>query len=314
MSKREVVRLPVLPPQREKISYSEWMMFRTNCEWRWYLDYVLGIRRNDESVALSFGTVVHETLEFLLLSDRSTRPSIDEAVAHFRLGLEKALMNLYSIKALPFGPWPEDHPHTPWALELSGERIIRAIPTVPDLWEAEVVALEFELDDELSRADGDVRFRGFVDFLATVKDRNGRLVFIVGDFKTCKWGWPRPKKEDPDVLAQPRLYKHFICKRFGVDPKRVRTFFFLMKKEPGRKDPMTVEPLRIPSSERDISQTIDAMQADITRMRGGVYERRRFDDAGRPNCMKPWGMCPHYDTEACPSSPEVDQALAGASS
>lgn len=297
---KEIVRLPVVQP-REKISYSEWQLFRSQCQWRWYLDYVEKHRMGDRSMALEFGTAMHATIERLLDPVVDRRISVDDAVWLFAMLIDRAVGELTVLGWIQHGPWmesPDGSPvpsDSPAYLKVAGERLIRAIPTVPELANATVVRLELEIDDELARTDAPIRYRGFIDLLLTLRDGHGRLIFLLGDFKTCKWGWPYQKREDEDVLAQVRLYKHFLCKRLGIDPKLVRTYYFLMKKEPRKSDKMgVIEPLRVSSSERDIKNTLEAIQGDVTRMRSGVYERNR------DNCVKPWGACPYYDTELCP--------------
>lgn len=286
------IRLPVVE-SRNKISFSEWMSFRDNCEMRWYLDYVKEFRKKDESIALDFGSDMHSTIEILLNKDKSKRCSLDEAINIFEDKLNTSINKLTDIKAMHYGPWQEDDKDAPHNLLEAGKRILKYIPSVVDIFESEIVELEYKLDDSLSRSDGDIRFVGFIDFITLIKDKRGKPVLILGDFKTCKWGWPKNKKEDPNVLAQVRLYKHFFCKKTGLDPKKVRTYFFLLKKTPGKKDQQIIEPIRVSSSERDISNTIEMMQKDITKMRSGILNKNT------KSCSKPWGMCPYYNTEHC---------------
>jgi hypothetical protein len=297
-SVREVVRLPVVVP-REKISYSEWQLFRSNCQWRWHLEYAEGHKIPDQSIALEFGTAMHESIEDLLNPSLDKRVSVDEAVLLFRERLLVANEMLTEKKFASYGPWMEDKPSdSPFYLADQGEKLLRAISSVPEFKDSKVVKIEMEIDDVLERDDSPIRYRGFIDILVALKDKRGKLIFIVGDFKTCKWGWPWQKKEDENVLAQVRLYKHYLCKKIGVDPKLVRTYYFLLKKAPGKKDTQLIESFRVSSSERDIQMTLNEIQSDITKMRAGVYEKNG------DSCSKPWGMCPHYDTERCPGKIE----------
>lgn len=295
---REIVRLPVVNP-REKISYSEWQLFRSQCQWRWHLEYAEKHKMGDRSIALEFGTAMHAVFELYLHPVVDRRITVEQSVWLFHMKIDQAVESLMAAGFAQYGPWREtdgevDPGDSPAYLKIAGARLIRAIAGVPEFRDSTVVRLEYEIDDVLERTDAPIRYRGFIDLLLTLKDGHGRLISIIGDLKTCKWGWPYQKKQDPDVLAQVRLYKHFFCKKLGIDPKLVRTHFFLMKKSPRKKDPDVIETLRVPSSERDIKNTLEAIQGDITRMRAGVYEKNR------DNCVKPWGLCPHYDTERCP--------------
>lgn len=296
---KEVVRLPIVPPAREKISYSEWQLFRSNCQWRWYLEYVKKLKMGDRSIALEFGTAIGTTLEQYLNPDVSKRISIDDAVLLFHAKMDLAVESLTEAKYIAYGPWPLDtngepqQGDSPEYLKMAGERILRAIGSVSELTDCRVVSMEHEIDDVLQRSDSPIRYRGFIDILIALKDKRGKMIFIVGDFKTCKWGWPYDKQRDANVLAQVRLYKHFLCKKLNVDPKLVRTVFFLLKKAPRKNDSTIVESLQVPSSERDITMTLNSLQTDVTKMRSGVYEKN-FD-----SCSKPWGQCPYLGTEHC---------------
>ncbi len=103
-NKKETIKLHVISP-RDKISYSEWMLFRTNCEWRWHLEYAENKKIRDKSIALEFGTAMHSTLEDLLLRDKDKRISIDEAILKFTDKFWAAVESLHSSQFMKYGPW-----------------------------------------------------------------------------------------------------------------------------------------------------------------------------------------------------------------
>ncbi len=281
---------------RPHVSFSEWMGFRSGCRHRWYLDYAMGMRLNDRSIHLEFGTAMHGAIELLLSPKVESRVSLDEAVVIFRERFRAALSELHDLGFLEYGPWHE-RKHAgrhPAEIEDSGERILRDLVRLPEIAEGEVVAIEFPLYDDLERTDAPIKFKGFIDIMVRVTDRRGAAVLLIMDFKTCQWGWAVDKKSDDDTCAQPRLYKHFVCKRSDMDPKKARTHFVLLKKKP-RPNDTAVELVKVGSSENDLRKTISALQTDITRMRAGPpYEKNR------ERCFAFGSVCPHYDSEACP--------------
>jgi hypothetical protein len=293
---KPVVRLRVLPPERDRISYSEWQLFRTRCEWRWFLAYGQGLRVNDESADLSMGTAVHTAVENLL----SKKIPLEEVLTIFRSEIDSFYEKLQPYGFITYGPLrplvegaPVDRQYDPDVLYSVGEAIIRHIGTIPEFRDGTVVSMEYKLEEPIERRDAPINFKGFVDCILTLKNGRNQTVMYVMDFKTCKWGWPKSKQDDPNVRAQILIYKHMICKKTGVDPKLVRTYFVLLKKTPAKNAP-PVELIKISSSERDVAQAIEAMQSDITKMRVGVYETNPTD------CVKPWGVCPFHETRWCP--------------
>lgn len=181
----------------------------------------------------------------------------------------------------------------------AGKRILDCVDHVPEISSSTVVWNEFKLEERIGRTDGlDVTFKGFVDIVVKVQPKRGKPLLFICDFKTCSWGWPREKREDPAILAQLYLYKHFICKRFALDPKHVRTAFVLLKKRPSRPD-QAIEWAPVGSGPQPMREAIDALQADITRMSSGEYSH------DRSKCVVRFGktesVCPYYRTEHCPT-------------
>jgi hypothetical protein len=85
-----------------------------------------------------------------------------------------------------------------------------------------------------------MKFKGFIDMVIKTKDKRGNTILYICDFKTCSWGWPVEKKQDRNLQYQILLYKHFLCKKFDLDPKFVRTAFVLLKRKPGKNSPRRI--------------------------------------------------------------------------
>lgn len=280
---KEIVRLPVV--NRSHISYSEYQLF-LNCNWRWVLDYVQERRSKVQGIELSFGTAIHSTLELLKSAKKSERPSIEKAQSFFVRKLVKEHMVLKKI--------PNKKEYKLRDYITAGKNILARIDQCEQIKEGVVLWNEHELLEDIERTDDiKVKFKGYIDIAIKVTPSRGKPLLFICDFKTCSWGWTFDKKNDPQVQAQLVLYKHFVCKKFNLDPKNVRTAFILLKKKPKTPED-TVEFFSFSTGPKTMEKIMNTFQSDITRMFSGVYEKnRKF-------CKSKYGdVCPYYNTELC---------------
>lgn len=272
--------------KREKISFSEQSAWR-NCPHRWYLEHVdPGVRREIYSIDMSFGTAVHHALEHLKHRSLDKRATLDQTFTIFEV---KMFEEHEKIKSLVSRPYDLDQ------YLLFGRGILEHIDDVAELRDGEVVFNELPLYEKIDRTDGlDVSFKGFVDIVIRVKGkRGGKSLLYVCDFKTCRWGWDRKKRQDPEVHRQLFLYKHFLCKKYGLDPKDVRTAFILLKKAPPDKS-QTVEFLPISAGPVPMARAVEALQQDVGGMASGIHPKNRLA------CRSGYEPCPHIGTPLCP--------------
>lgn len=281
--------MTVVPFVRPHVSYSEWMLWR-QCQQRWKLDFVDGHRSKVVGVHMDFGTVIHGTIERLRCRRPDPALTIDDHVRSFRSSFE-ALYNEH--RPLYRDPVPTME----FFLE-AGETILRRFHECRELAEAEVVYNEHELFEPIDRSDVSLNFKGFIDMVIKTKDARGKTILYVCDFKTCSWGWGRDKRQDKDLHFQILLYKHFLCKKFDLDPKLVRTAFVLLKKRP-RKDDSPVEFLPISAGPVSVQRALDELDADIGSMNRAVTTGTFVKN--RNACINDFGeRCPHSGTDRCP--------------
>lgn len=270
------------------------MMAREQCQHRWKLDYIDGRRSPVYGVYLDFGTAIHETIELfhckkpdpiytpdnaIFLFKAKLRYLLDTNGKHYREKEQKLLRDFDFFKA--------------------GEHIIRHFDECEELRTAEVVFNEYPLYDKIDRSDDiNINFKGFIDLVIKTKAKNGDTVLYVCDFKTCSWGWTREKMDDRNKHFQILLYKHFICKKFGLDPKFVRTAFVLLKRSP-RKGDSPIAFLPISAGPVAVTRALDELNRDITelddRLKKGTLKKNR------QNCINAFGdTCPYYNnSELC---------------
>lgn len=284
---------------REKISFSEWSAWNGSCKWRWKLDYLDGHRYENPSFSFhfDFGTSVHLAIDSL--HDRKNPLTVEKAQDLFEEKFRSFVLS-NSEK------WPEDQRLGGKAFDiegsvLAGRRIVKDFSTDSLLSGLSVIATELLIESDIDREDHPIKFKGFVDYIAKGKDKRGRDVLYLLDHKTCSWGWPWAKRNDEAVLAQLRLYKHFICKERGLSSDQVRTGFNLLKRTP-KKDSSSVETLIISSGPAAMQGTLNSLNSSISEIRN----RSVYMDfpAEKSYCVDKWGKtCPYFDREdLCPRS------------
>lgn len=246
-----------------------------------------------------FGDCIHQTLERYIGPDPeipyANRLTLEEAKEFFKVMLAEGVERLKKMGL--------QKPFDPDEMVISASRILEDIPKLPEFQGATFVKNEHRLLGRLERVDGGLDFKGFIDVLFTRVNRRGQTVLYLSDYKSCSWGWGRDKRTDDDVHAQALLYKHFLCKELGLDPKLVKCGFILLKKRP-KAGELAVEYLEISSSEARRTRALESMQTDVTRMRSGRYLRNR------QSCKNKWGdVCPYLDTEHCVQLPDGEHEL-----
>ena len=69
------------------------------------------------------------------------------------------------------------------------------------------------------------KFKGFIDLIIETPDEKYHII----DWKTCS-GAGMLKRSDPMMTYQLTFYKHFWAKKHKVDPKKIETYFALLKR------------------------------------------------------------------------------------
>lgn len=264
--------------------------FANVCQHRWKLNYVDGRRSSVYSIHFDFGIAIHEALEKHLT--KKDPISVDAAIVMF---IEK-FRELYGKN--------NDKYNTPVAIKgvedlvKGGTAIIHGLDKCDELKNAEVVHNEYPLFEKIDRDDHlDVKFKGFIDIVIKTTAKNGDTVLYVCDFKTCTRGWDQDTRQDRWKHFQVFLYKHYLCKKFDLDPKYVRTAFILLKKRPPKGTP-PVEFFPVSAGPVSVQRSLDALASNITEM----YERTIAATLkkNRESCKDKFGnTCPFFNTEYC---------------
>jgi hypothetical protein len=277
--------------QLTRISFSAWLKFRNDCQFRFKLDQVDGLKSESFGINLDFGKVIHRTIELLKPTKNKTPIGYPEKYfTRIFKWLYKRHSHLYKEKDLEVDLEK---------LIESGRRILRDVQEHAELNELQVWANEYEILDVISRTDNvDIKFKGFIDCILKGKSKRGEDILWIVDFKTCSWGWDREKKQDKELQAQLLLYKYFLCKKFKINPNLVRCMFILLKKRPGKKETTSVEFYQISAGATSVQRAVDEVNKDITQI---FYKIQTNDfQKDRSKCTNQYGdKCPYLNTDKC---------------
>ena len=265
-------------------------------------EYRDGHRTQVYSKYMDFGTAIHDSLEKFKNPDSEKKLSLEDAVVYFKEKFRKIYKNTAPHEKEIFEKTKveDQKPHkAPLTKEqvdewcLVGEKILRNLHRLKELDDAQVLFVEHALMEKIDRTDDiKTKFKGFIDIVIKTKDKRGQSVIYICDYKTCSWGWDMDKKRDEKLQMQLRLYKHFFCKEFNLDPKQVRCAFILLKRTPKGDD--VADWLAVSAGPKTVKRAVDKVSIAITGMNSNNYKKNRS------NCINEYGdRCIYLDTPQC---------------
>ena len=266
------------------------MSWRNGCQWKWKLDYLDKLGSKAYRVYMDFGTCAHGAIE--KHKTRKDPISLDAAKELF----EKSFREMFALNKKNY----REREQTLSVDDFvgAGKKILDDLDSCDELRTAEVVYNEHELVIPMDRSDGiQMNFKGFIDMVIKSKDKRGNTILYIVDFKTCSWGWDGEKRQDRDLHAQLFLYKHFLCKKFDLDPKQVRTAFVLLKRRPS-KATCAVEFFPVSAGPVSVQRALDALNSDLTDMNLRIETDTL--QKNRKNCTNEYGdVCLYYKSRHC---------------
>lgn len=256
-----------MPENKPHISYSELKEWGT-CPYKHKLLHIDDLKSFNGNEYTAFGTAIHSVCEKKLLQE-----DMDEDF--FIQELEK------NIAALD-----ESNPALVEQMKEQGKKII------PDIDDALIDAFSYDYETFSSEEmlmvpiEGtEKKFKGFID--AVIKTSDGRYHIV--DWKSCSWGWNAKKRSDPMIAYQLTLYKHFWCKKHGIDPKLVDTHFALLKRTAKVNH---VEVFHVTSGPRKTDNALGL----LTRALANISKKRYIKN--KMACTAGYG-CEFYKTKHC---------------
>ena len=241
--------------KKKHISFSA-MSVWTTCPYKYKLVYIDQVG-SSYSPYLDYGSAVHDAIDTWFREEVNL---LDEFEVRFRRYVEE---NSDKYKESQKGVidielWLIQGKNTLTKIEkfLKKEYKDYAIhDTEEDLYE--------DIDGE------ELKFKGFIDVVLKHKTENK---YVLLDWKTTTWGWNREARGDKVKKMQPLLYKHFWCKKHGVDPDNVSVAFALLKRTAKRN---ICERIGIRSSEKYVDRAITNLKRFMYGIKIGKFIKNK---------------------------------------
>ena len=282
----------------KNISYSQLSMY-TQCPRKWALQYRDGHKVFEQSIHMTFGTALHETLQMYL--DVMYNES---AAAADRLDLETDLENrLRDEYQKGYKKNNGVHFTDPQGLRefySDGVEIIRYIKknrgkyfSKRNWW---LVGCEVPIvlapNPRLPR----VKYMGFLD---VVLYNENTKKFIIIDIKTSTRGWNDKAKKDKSKQHQLVLYKKFFAEQYNVDINDIDTEFFIVRRKVWESSDFPihrVQQFRPPSGKTSVNRATKSLNEFLD----NCFTKDGFNEKDMPaltnnNCK--W--CPYFKTSLC---------------
>ena len=227
------------------------------CPFYHKLTYIDRIKIFQGNVYTAFGTALHNTCEKLTLNE-----DIDYKKS-FKQSFKDELDKLSDI--------PENHASMIKEMKEQGlelaSLVLEALKTKFPGYK--VVSAEEEIVEPILDCVGEYDYKGFLDLV--IKTPDGKYHII--DWKSCSWGWDMRKRTDRIITYQLTYYKSFFCAKHDVEPKKVETYFGLLKRTAKIN---RVEIFRISSGERKIKNALNILNKAVYNIHNRNYPKNRL--------------------------------------
>ena len=210
-------------PRKKTVSFSQFSNWWV-CQYKWYRDVILEEKVFEDSIHMSFGTAIHETVQafltaYLNVSEEEAR-KID--LIPMFINAFKIQVNGKGIKYTPedFAEFVEDGKGILNEF-LSPENIRYHFPR--DKWE--LIGIETDIRENIVN---NVVLNGKLDIL--LKEKLSGDIRIV-DLKTSGRGWSSYDKDDFTKIAQLRIYKALYSKKYNIPLHKIHVEFIILKRK-----------------------------------------------------------------------------------
>jgi CRISPR/Cas system-associated exonuclease Cas4 (RecB family) len=289
---------PVNFAYEKNISYSQLSMY-TQCPKKWALQYRDGHKVKEQSIHMTFGTALHETLQMYLdvMYNESgvTADSLD-LETDFEIRLKGCYAKAYK---------QNKNEHFTDAQTLrefysDGVEIInylrknrRKYFSKRGWW---LVGCEIPIvlapNPHLPR----VKYMGFLDVVMYNETTNK---FIIIDIKTSTRGWNDKAKKDKSKQHQLVLYKKFFAQQYNVPIDDIDIEFFIVKRKLYESQDFVIKRIqqfRPPSGKTSVNQATKSLNEFLDNcFTSEGYNEKDMPALTNNNCK--W--CPYFKTHLC---------------
>lgn len=242
------------------------------CPFRHKLKYIDKIDLSEENPHFAFGTAIHAACEDYLKT-RVMKSEIAVKILEEEWEKWKDLESFKKAKRDDFFKW-----------------LHAILPEVPAFMDAnfeewECITAEEPLYEPIDNYP--TKFKGYIDCTIKAKDKKGKELIWILDWKTCSWGWTLEKKTDLMTKAQLVLYKNYWSKKHNIDPKDIRCGFILLKKT--AKAGQKCELYAVSVGDVTTQRSLEVVNNMLTAL------DKNFKFKNRTNCDR----CDYHQTDHC---------------
>lgn len=255
----------------KRISFSELKNWK-ECPYRHKLIHIDKLPYFEGNEYTAFGTAIHAACEEIIIDFNKDSYNIFEL---------KFLDELAKIK----NEGKQLDQNLVKQMRLQAKQICQQIiPEIKNYFgDFQVVSVEEEILEPITEFDSRGRnFKGFIDL--TIKTPDDKYHII--DWKTCSWGWSRDKKSDPLTNYQLTYYKNYFSKKHKIDPKKIETYFALLKRTAKKEN---IEIFKVTSGNRKTENSLKLLENAVINIDKGMAIKNRL------NCK----YCKFHKTEHC---------------
>lgn len=216
--------------EKKKVSYSEYVLWM-NCPLQWKLTYPDGHKSYEPSIALVFGTAMHEVIQYWmkLVFTKGLRYAnhldLDDMLREnlIKIFKESTIVSETGIKTFPCDKITlEEHFNDGiQILSFLQKNSEKLIPT--EGWE--LIGIEEPLRLEVR---DDITYRGYLDIV--LKEKSTGDIKII-DLKTSTKGWNQWAKKDEKKTNQLLIYKNYYSKLHNVPEEQIYIEFIILKRK-----------------------------------------------------------------------------------
>lgn len=209
--------------KKKRVSYSQFSNW-FNCPHRWYLDFVKGLRKYDDSVHTCFGTAVHEVIQHYIQT--LYKENIEAADSY---DLNEQFQKKFDAELSDKKVLITENEKQEFLKD--GKNIISAFNNVSNRIKHfpsnkyEFIAVE---DEIIMPIKNNIEFVCYIDLILKEKS-TGKYRII--DIKTSTNAWNEAQKNDPAKFSQVLLYKAFFSKKYNVPMDMINVEFFILKRK-----------------------------------------------------------------------------------
>tara|TARA_R110000824_G_scaffold12407_3_gene54438 strand:- start:11216 stop:12160 length:945 start_codon:yes stop_codon:yes gene_type:complete len=287
----------------KNVSYSQLSMY-TQCPKKWALNYRDGHKVQEQSIHMTFGSALHETLQMYL--DVMYNKSGAEAD---RIDLEEDFEErLRDCYADAYKKNKKEHFSTPKQIREfynDGVEIISYLKKNRSKYFSKrgwsLVGCEIPIVLAPSIRLPRVKYMGFLDVVLYHEDTDK---FVIIDIKTSTRGWNDKAKKDKSKQHQLVLYKKFFAEQYNIPIDNIEIEFFIVKRKIWESDDFVikrVQQFRPPSGKTSVNRATKSLQDFLE----NCFTRDGFNSKNMPeiindNCK--W--CSFYKTHLCSATVE----------